>query len=193
MMHWCLLRAHAESEGSYDEMISSITKKLEEGKESLWHDHTRVTEILQGTDSVTPNENFDPQQQPQEQVQKIPVKSPSQPMQGNGDIIHIEIVGGEYQGRTYNLQPTRKGFCAVGRSSGKRIRETGISLPKDLEVSTSHGKFQRLGSRFVYVDTGSTNGSRIGDMDIQPNEPLELQTGMEIIVGQTIMKVSVPY
>ena len=37
------------------------------------------------------------------------------------------------------IQQTRKEFI-LGRSTGKKVKETGVSLPQDPEVSTIHGK-----------------------------------------------------
>ena len=108
--------------------------------------------------------------------------------------IHIDIVGGgEYDGTSFQVKPTKSAHSWVGRSTSKKFREKGISLPKDLEVSTTHGRFEKKMGKFVYVDTGSTNGSRLGDVELEPDQKVELYTGMEITVGQTVMKITVAY
>jgi hypothetical protein len=193
VMHWWLLRAHAESEASCDDVVSRLVQQLDEGKASLWKDHTEVSEIMNGGGGGgTSNENADPQQR--QMTTTMMTAMSNEKISGLGsDTIRIEIVGGAYQGTSYDLQPKTKLYAWVGRSQGKKFRDKGISLVKDLEVSTTHGRFESRGSKFVYVDTGSTNGSRFGHLDIEPNKPLELQTGMEITVGQTVMRVTVTY
>lgn len=212
VMHWWLLRAHGESDAAYEEMVKVLSKQLEDGKSSLWDEHKRVSAELRGEEPS--NENADPQQQQQQQSKHVqPQKQQQyqlqklQPVQQkqnkreqsveetslNSDTIHIDITAGEYEGCSYELQIKPRACAWVGRSQGKKFREKGISLPKDVEVSTTHGKFEFQRSKFFYVDTGSTNGSRVDDEDVEPNVAIELQTGMEICIGQTIMLVTVPY
>jgi hypothetical protein len=109
---------------------------------------------------------------------------------GRPDTIHVDVIAGEYQGAFFDLQPRSRNHAWVGRSQGRKFRDKGISLPKDLEVSTSHGRFEYSRGKFYYLDAASTNGSRIQNMEIEPNKPYELYTGIEITVGQTIMKIT---
>lgn len=54
---------------------------------------------------------------------------------------------------------TRKEFI-IGRSTGKKVKDHGVSLPQDPEVSTVHGKIECKGKgKVVFEDLGSTNGS----------------------------------
>ena len=108
------------------------------------------------------------------------------------DTIHVDVIDGPYAGITYDLLPrkNRSHHVWIGRSAGKKFRSNGISLPKDLEVSTSHGRFEMSRGKFYYVDCASTNGSRIFDVDIEPNQPIEIYNDIQITVGQTVMKVS---
>lgn len=194
-MHWWLLRAHAESESSYDDVVSSLSKQLEDGKASLWQDHKRVSELMTGGAGGS-NENSDPQSKSTSDLQSKSTMKGSETEKSAGvssDILRVEIVGGEYLGTKFEVKPTKSAFAWVGRSTSKKFREKGISLPKDLEVSTTHGRFEPKMGKFVYLDTGSTNGSRIGKRELEPNEKVELRTGMEISVGQTVMRVTVNY
>lgn len=107
------------------------------------------------------------------------------------DTIHIDIVGGPYNGASYDLQPKSRSHAWLGRSSSAKFKERGISLPQDLEVSTSHGRFEVKGGKFYYTDVASTNGTRINGEECEPNVPYELtNTSMVILAGQTAMKVT---
>eukprot|EP00980_Cylindrotheca_fusiformis_P006157 scaffold1319_cov126-Cylindrotheca_fusiformis.AAC.46 len=189
VMHWWLLHSHAESDAAYEVIVKDLSSQLEEGKEALMNDHKVVSEFLSGKG---PSENEDPQEPAVSGVVKEKTVKTAKPMvkDNQGASIFVEIQAGDYQGNTYTLEPKVRSHAWVGRSQGKKFREKGISLPKDLEVSTTHGRFELLRNKFVFVDTGSTNGSRVGEADIVPNEPVELESGMIITVGQTVMKIT---
>lgn len=107
------------------------------------------------------------------------------------DTIHIDIVGGPYDGKFYDLQPQSRKHCWVGRSSSAKFKDRGISLPLDLEVSTSHGRFEFNQGKFYYKDVASTNGTRINGEECIPNQSYLLEaTGTTILAGQTTMKVT---
>ena len=103
----------------------------------------------------------------------------------------VQIVGGHYTGTDVVLKPTGSKFCWVGRSQSKKFTRNGISLPQDAEVSTSHGKFYpSKGGSIVYIDDGSTNGSWINGKFIERHVEYPLESGMEIVVGATTMKIT---
>ena len=110
---------------------------------------------------------------------------------GKPDTIHIEVLAGPYEGKFFDLQPKPRSHCWLGRSSSAKFKDRGISLPLDLEVSTSHGKFEVKQGKFFFTDVASTNGTRINGEECVPNQPYELKNkGMTILAGQTTMKVT---
>jgi FHA domain len=119
--------------------------------------------------------------------------------------VHVDIVAGPYMGKTFTLKVTSRAPRLVGRSQSKNFRDKGISLSKDLEVSTSHGKFVLIKDKVYFVDTESTNGTLVSESgdntssndhtttdQMEPNEPYQLSTGTMITCGQTVMKITLP-
>ncbi|EGZ17220.1 hypothetical protein PHYSODRAFT_544888 [Phytophthora sojae] len=92
--------------------------------------------------------------------------------------ISVRCITGPYRGRKFHMDidVKRHSSCFVGRSTGRKFRPPrGLSMPKDSELSTSHGeiKMEATGKIF-FVDTDSTNGTRINDVELEAHEPYEL-------------------
>lgn len=133
--------------------------------------------------------------------------------------ITVQITVGPHAPSTYTLHPKPNTHCVVGRSKGKKFSKNGISLYKDQEVSTTHGKFlvvmedeaeevldddiennddngaagsnsrMKIKPRYYYVDVGSTNGTIYNEVALVPNVKLELKNGMEIKVGNSLLRI----
>lgn len=104
--------------------------------------------------------------------------------------IRVEILSGPHSGATFLLDPRPRAPCFLGRSAGKKFTERGISLSSDLEVSTTHGKFELKKGLYFYIDQSSTNGSYYKDKMIEPFQAIELVDGMVLTVGTSDLKIS---
>ena len=109
----------------------------------------------------------------------------------------MEITQGPHKSQTFLLRPTIGTPCLIGRSKGKKFIKNGISLYKDQEVSTTHGKFiletnnssSSGESTYYFMDVGSTNGTVYNAQNLVPNERLELVNGMELKVGNSVLRI----
>lgn len=73
--------------------------------------------------------------------------------------IKIVVIEGVHKDASFNFKRTQRLIVMVGRSTGKRFKKGGVSLFKDSEVSTTHGKFHIVKDDLCFSDLGSTNGS----------------------------------
>ena len=101
-----------------------------------------------------------------------------------------EEISNPYQGRVFTLEYSARRRIMVGRSTGKKYTEKGLSLSEDGEVSTSHGDFRTQKGNIVFVDLESTNGSRINGDVLVPFECNLIKEGDMLLLGATQMKVS---
>jgi hypothetical protein len=100
----------------------------------------------------------------------------------------VEVLTGPHEGATYLLKPRPSRPCEIGRSKGKKFLSRGVSLHKDSEVSTCHGKFELKAGKMFYTDTGSTNGTSYMGEAIQDNVPMEIENGMILVFGVSELK-----
>lgn len=56
-------------------------------------------------------------------------------------------------------------------------------------ISRKHGKFLKQGRDWYIVDFGSTNGTLVNDVELQPNVPMKFQAGDVIDIGTYIFDV----
>lgn len=105
----------------------------------------------------------------------------------------LSAVSGPHAGARFELTCVESSPCFVGRSTGKRFRVNGVSLPKDDEVSTTHAKIEvkKGGETICVVDVGSTNGTTLDDVELEQGIPKPLKNdGSVLVVGSTKFTVS---
>jgi hypothetical protein len=182
-MQWCLLRSHEATAAKHDELTNALNQQLDEGTKELWKCHELA--VASGAENEKPPKS----DKDAENEQQISKSEPS----SNVKYIHVDVTDGPYAGITYKLQPKKRAACWVGRSAGKKFVEKGISLAKDDEVSTTHGKFELTNGKAFFTDTGSTNGTVHAGQELEDNVPLELQDGMSLKMGCTTVKITLLY
>lgn len=101
--------------------------------------------------------------QPQPAAAAATAAAATAPLAPTYQTILLLVKEGPYASSTFKLTQSkaRKDFI-VGRSTGKKVKDFGVSLPQDPEVSTVHGRVEVRGDgKVVFEDLGSTNGSFI--------------------------------
>mmetsp|Transcript_7492 Transcript_7492/g.10901 ORF Transcript_7492/g.10901 Transcript_7492/m.10901 type:complete len:204 (-) Transcript_7492:149-760(-) len=171
-LQWVLLKSHEATGLKHQELASMLTAKFEEGKKELWECHARAKENIQ--ESKVSSTSSGKQKESSKKIKTI----------------HIKITEGLYEGGMFHLCPKGSAPCMIGRSTGKKYRERGISLSKDGEVSTTHGKFEILNGKAYYTDTGSTNGTCLDGVALEGNTPFQLREGSVLAVGGCVLVVS---
>ncbi len=133
---------------------------------------------------------------------------PHPPSSNNGSTMTVQITSGPHAPSRFHLRPRPGAPCLVGRSKGKKFVKNGISLHRDQEVSTTHGKFVvvveggegggggggppgdgRPLTRYYFVDVGSTNGTVHDGALLVPNVRLTLADGMELKLGNSMLRI----
>lgn len=209
LLQWCLLKSTTNMTSKKKELTHKLHDELEIGKKvimdfhnsanrlsQLTHnnhvetkgkisDQVEVTKVLvqeQEILSTTDENDMDQQALKAKSIKKTTTKPSS---------INIDILSGPYEGASYLIKPMPRRPCYLGRSAGKKFRDRGISLPNDSEVSTTHGKFEMKSGREMYfTDVGSTNGTLFQGQTLDDNVPLQLEDGMELQVGASLLKIT---
>lgn len=187
-MQWCLLRCHEATDSKLDELVDALNQQLEAGTKELWESHEIAAASSSDGEASAKTENDDPQVNKKKSAAANNDTPSSKPNEVK--YIHVQVTEGPYKGKTYKLQPKSRAPCWVGRSAGKKFRDRGISLAKDEEVSTTHGKFELKSGKATFTDTGSTNGTVHEGEELEVNVPFELKDGTCLKMGCTVVKIS---
>ena len=111
----------------------------------------------------------------------------------------LRAAAGPYAGTTFTLKlvPGKQQAVMIGRSTGKKFRENGVSLSKDGEVSTTHARVELAPEHaagapaLVVVDADSTNGTSVDGVALAPGAPVALRPGATLRVGVTDLQVEI--
>jgi len=212
MLQWCFQQSTSKTYLKQDDLILQLQELFDTGEKEVLDIHRTIsdTQTLPESDENEKNhhsslkntscnikekddENSKSRSQDavEETSDKISsINKPHSIIKG----INVLIMSGPYKGTEYIVRPRLRKPCFIGRSTGKKFRDRGISLPEDSEVSTTHGKFiMKTGDTFCYVDTGSTNGTLFKGAELKSNDQLEIEEGLEITVGAGVLKMTFCY
>jgi serine/threonine-protein kinase len=90
----------------------------------------------------------------------------------------LEVTSGATKGRRYGLRPISR----IGRDLRFDIR------PRDPEISRHHAVVSFNGSGFLVKDTGSTNGTFVNEIQVEPMKETTITNGDILRVGRTSMR-----
>ena len=154
-------------------------------------------------DGVAARESIDAPDDPAS-APLLPPSSSSPPPLSSHPAVAVQVTVGPHAPSRFHLRPRPGAPCLVGRSKGKKFVKNGISLHRDQEVSTTHGKFVVVEdenggggavggggrtTRYYFVDVGSTNGTVHDGAPLEPNVRLPLVDGMELKVGNSMLRI----
>ena len=201
VFQWSLLQSHKATDEQFEKITSTLSTQLEAVEHELLQTQKDAMEYQQqqreGNESkISPNavsSNDEENEAPSSRTaadSKSAKTAAAKSGKSRGVSVQIEITAGPHAGETFELRPTKKTACMVGRSRNKGFRTKGISLHKDLEVSTTHGCFELVNGAICFTDQSSTNGTWVNGEELQPYDPFQICDGTEITCGQTAMKTT---
>ncbi|GMH46423.1 hypothetical protein TrRE_jg4163 [Triparma retinervis] len=188
-----------------DKLENKLRQEFEDGKKELLSVHRQCVEGFEESGGVAdmdcteavdkendPESGASTQSRPSRSASTAAASATRSTRKKAQPTVHVLVEAGPHANLKAVLKPTKATASMVGRSTGKKFREKGLSLSKDLEVSTTHGKFQLMKDGKIYfTDTGSTNGTFIGDTQLDEGEPVEVTDGLKIRVGASVLRLSV--
>lgn len=222
LVHWSLYQYQSKVEEQTNANIASLRNQCEKECEDVMTMHEMAVDMAkknnnkkQGDDdnnNISGEENVNPQSEhvaPEAGGEAVVTKTASTISASSSTVattassksasstIQVEVTVGPHTSSKYLLRPKPSQPCFLGRSKGKKFIKNGVSLHKDQEVSTTHGKFlmeEGSGSsddanKFYFVDVGSTNGTQYNGERLEENVRLELADGMELHVGNSVLRV----
>ena len=171
-MNWCLLKSQTATDEKLAALLEAMDQKFQQGKTDVLNFQENALAKTESSNNSNNNNN-------------------TSNTSNKVKYIHVTISTGPHASDEPKvLAPTEKVPCWVGRSGSKRFRDKGLSLRKDLEVSTTHGKFELVRGKPFFTDTGSSNGTSIDGAEIVPNQAYELKEGMKLMFGSTLCTIS---
>jgi hypothetical protein len=88
----------------------------------------------------------------------------------------LVVQQGNDAGREIRLE---RGRLVLGRGSDCDL------VLQETEASRRHAELRRFGDQWLIVDLGSTNGTFLGDLRLQPNQTYAVSPGVPVTVGRT--------
>lgn len=192
VFQWTLLRSYKLYDERYQTIAEGLRGELNDGGKELEEVRKEVSETKQTQQQH--QYDVENRQNNEEAIKSAPAAGNTIKHSTRSSVVlQAKVIESDYyMGRVFELKITKKGHCLIGRSSSKKFKTNGISLSKDLEVSTTHGKFElHKDGNVYYVDTGSTNGSKVDGTSLEADAPCSMQNGTIVLVGATKFEIKI--
>ena len=198
LLHWSLDQYQNKAIEQTAQHVASLREQCDKECEDVMTLHKTAVEMAKSGKTVgSEEENLNPQSlDPEEEGDAKPAAAAGGASAGAkaASSVEVQLTVGPHAGSKYLLRPRPGAPCLLGRSKGKKFVRNGVSLHKDQEVSTTHGKFlaeagEEGGMAFYFVDVGSTNGTTCGGEALEPNKRVALEDGMELRLGNSAFTV----
>lgn len=131
------------------------------------------------------------EKQDEQQSEESSAKKSKTNSNNNNNKIKIVVVEGVHKNASFNFKRTQRLTVMIGRSTGKRFKNTGVSLYKDSEVSTTHGKIHVIKNDLCFSDLGSTNGSFLNGQALEARKSYVVYDGDVLKLGQSHLNISI--
>lgn len=211
LLQWCLQRSQSSVNSKTNELVNALQGLQDDAECDIWELHKLAVQQnfesdkgeTVGAENIEPainvdklNSKFDGSNT--DHADKAAVSSTTSASSSKTKTkkkqlhnLFVSVRSGPHEGATFLLKPRQSRPCEIGRSKGKKFLQRGISLSKDSEVSTCHGKFEYKAGKMYYTDTGSTNGSSYMGEAIPDNVPMELTDGMVLVFGESELEFTI--
>ena len=178
----------AELEDKVERQVQAFQNRFEEIRKEMEEDSAdeeeeEVEEQKKEDNDDKKPDNTDKEKETKKTKTKKPTKKKKKKKKEYPKLV-FRCIEGPYSGKKFVTRPRARGAkVLIGRSSGKKFRKSGVSLSKDQEVSTNHGRIDAKSGSLFYVDTQSSNGSRINNEWIEENTPTRISSGDILDIG----------
>ena len=103
--------------------------------------------------------------------------------------VTLTCTSGPHKDQVFVIKPKSKNYPLIGRSTLDKFIKDGVSLSKDREVSSYHGKFFIRGGQLKYKDTNSMNHSYVNNELVE--DEVTLKTGDVLRVGESELTIEI--
>lgn len=196
VFQWTLLRSYAVMDERVENIAQGLRNDLDKGGKQLEHVRKDVAQKQPPRLDAEnqPNEgDYSTRTAPVATTKTTAAAAKTNKTARASAMVKAKAVrSNAYMDAVFNLKVTKSKACWLGRSGGKKFKVNGISLSNDDEVSTTHGKFELHKDGHVYfTDVGSTNGSKLDKVALEPDVPYLVENGATLSVGATMFELTI--
>jgi hypothetical protein len=183
VLQWHLLQSHLATDQKHEELVSSLKRQFEQGREEV---HQVLSEQSENVRVVAPGggtESAATAATTASTSRRTATKAlvPWFTFKSHQDHMLVKL------SCTANPNPMHP-VLSVDQL-GKNSANGGSVWPRTVRCQ-QHGKFEIIGGKVYFTDVGSTNGTTCKDQLLATNSPFLLDDNVELILGGSTLRVT---